>query len=249
MRRKLIAANWKMHKTPGEAAAFVHELIALISNHRRDEIAILAPFISLSATLDAARGTSISVGAQNMHWQTEGAFTGEISPAMLIALGCQQVIIGHSERRQYFCETDVEVNRKLRSALQAGLKAIVCIGESLRERESGLMERVLSRQVAAALGQISGADVDNFCIAYEPVWAIGTGKAATPELAVKAHAFIRCEAAKNLGDGPAARLRIIYGGSVNPENGTELMSEEEIDGALVGSASLDPGSFARIVGW
>lgn len=249
MRRKLIAANWKMHKTPGEAAAFVHEFTALVSRHERDEIAILPPFISLSATLDAVCGTGIAVGAQNMYWQKEGAFTGEISAAMLLAIGCEQVIIGHSERRRCFGETDVEVNRKLRAALQGRLKAIVCIGESLEERESGLMERVLSRQVAVAMGQISTADVDNFCFAYEPVWAIGTGKAATPEIAAEAHAFIRQEAAKNLGDGAAARLRILYGGSVKPENATALLSKEEIDGALVGSASLDPESFASIVKW
>ena len=238
-----------MHKTPGEAAAFVHEFTALISGHERDEIAILPPFISLSATLDAVCSTRIAVGAQNMHWQKEGAFTGEISAAMLLAIGCEQVIIGHSERRRYFGETDVEVNCKLRAALQGKLKAIVCIGESLQERESGLMERVLSRQVAIALGQISSADVDNFCFAYEPIWAIGTGKAATPEIAAEAHAFIRHEAAKNLGDGAAARMRILYGGSVKPENATALLSKEEIDGALVGSASLDPESFASIVKW
>src|SRR5262249_45687883 len=155
MRKKLIAANWKMHKAPCEAAAFVHEFRALIPRHDRDDIAILPPFISLSATLEAVRGTGIVVGAQNMHWQKEGAFTGEISAAMLIAIGCQQVVIGHSERRQYFGETDTEVNRKLRSALQGKLKAIVCIGESLQERESRLTERVLSRQLAAILGQIS----------------------------------------------------------------------------------------------
>jgi triosephosphate isomerase (TIM) len=249
MRKKLIAANWKMHKAPREAAAFVRDFILLISRHDRDEIAILPPFISLSATIDAVRGTRIAVGAQNMHWQKEGAFTGEISAAMLIAIGCRQVIIGHSERRQYFGESDTEVNRKLRSALQDKLKAIVCIGESFQERESGLTERVLSRQVAATLGQVCSADVENFCLAYEPLWAIGTGKAATPEMAAETHSFIRQEAARTLGDRAAARLRILYGGSVKPENATALMSKEEIDGALVGSASLDPESFARIVKW
>jgi len=249
MRKKLIAANWKMHKTPREAAAFVHDFIPLISRHDRDEIAILPPFISLSASIDVLRGTGIAVGAQNMHWQKEGAFTGEISAAMLIAIGCQQVIIGHSERRQYFGETDIEVNRKLRSALQGKLKAIVCIGESFQERESGLTERVLSRQVAATLGQICCADVENFCLAYEPLWAIGTDTAATPEMAAETHSFIRQEAARTLGDPAAARLRILYGGSVKPENATALISKEEIDGALVGSASLDPESFARIVKW
>src|SRR5262249_9048326 len=165
MLKKLIAANWKMHKAPGEATAFVRQFTALISRHDRNDIAILPPFISLSATLDAARGPGIAVGAQNMHWQKEGAFTGEISAPMLIAIGCRQVILGHSERRQYFGETDIDVNRKLRSALQCRLKAIVCIGESLHERESRLTERVLSRQLATILGQICSDDVDNFCLA------------------------------------------------------------------------------------
>ena len=249
MRNKLIAANWKMHKTPEEAAAFVREFRALASNYERDEVAIFTPFISLSATLDAVRDSQIAVGAQNMHWENDGAFTGEISATMLIAIGCQHVIIGHSERRLYFSENDTDVNRKLRCALQHKLKAIVCIGESFQERKSGLTERVLSRQVAAILDQISSSDVDNFCLAYEPVWAIGTGNTATPEMAAEAHAFIRCEVAKALGHDAAERLRILYGGSVKPENASALMSKEEIDGALVGSASLDPKSFAEIVKW
>jgi triosephosphate isomerase (TIM) len=249
MRKKLIAANWKMHKTPQQAAAFVREFRALISGHNRDEITILPPFISLSATLEAVRGSQIAVGAQNLYWQKEGAFTGEICATMLVAIGCQQVIIGHSERRQYFGETDSDVNRKLRSALEDKLKPIVCIGELFEERQSGSTERVLSRQISMALRQISDTEVDNFCFAYEPVWAIGTGKAATPEMAVEAHAFIRSQAARVLGDSVATRLRILYGGSVKPENATSLMSKEEIDGALVGGASLDPQSFATIVKW
>lgn len=167
----------------------------------------------------------------------------------LVAIGCEQVIIGHSERRQYFGETDIDVNRKLRSALQEKLKPIVCIGELFEEHQSGLMERVLSRQVSMVLRQISDVDVDHFCFAYEPVWAIGTGKTATPEMAVEAHAFIRSEAARVLGGRAATKLRILYGGSVKPENVTALMSKEEIDGALVGAASLDPQSFATIVKW
>lgn len=249
MRKKLIAANWKMHKTPQQANAFVREFTALIAGHIRDEITILPPFISLSATLEAVRGSQIAVGAQNMYWQKEGAFTGEICATMLVAIGCQQVIIGHSERRQYFGETDIDVNRKLRSALEDKLKPIVCIGELFEERQSGLTERVLSRQISMALRGISDTEVDNVCFAYEPVWAIGTGKAATPEMAVEAHAFIRSEAARVLGDSAARRLRILYGGSVKPDNATSLMSKEEIDGALVGGASLDPQSFATIVKW
>jgi triosephosphate isomerase len=184
-----------------------------------------------------------------MYWQKEGAFTGEICATMLVAIGCQQVVIGHSERRRYFGETDIDVNRKLRSALQDKLKPIVCIGELFEERQSGLTERVLARQISTALRQISDTDVDNFCFAYEPVWAIGTGKAATPGMAVEAHAFIRSESARVLGDNAATKLRILYGGSVKPENATSLMSQEEIDGALVGGASLDPQSFATIVKW
>jgi triosephosphate isomerase len=249
MRKKLIAANWKMHKTPEEATAFVREFGALVSNYEGDEVAIFTPFISLSATLDAVRDSHIAVGAQNMHWEDDGAFTGEISATMLIAIGCQHVIIGHSERRHYFGENDTDVNRKLRCALQHKLKAIVCIGESLQQRKSGLMQRVLSQQIAKMLDQISSSDVDNFCLAYEPVWAIGTGDTATPEMTAEAHAFIRCEVAKALGEPAATRLKILYGGSVKPDNASALMSTEEIDGALVGSASLDPNSFAAIVKW
>ena len=249
MRRKLIAANWKMYKTPDDARAFVREFKPLIAGHNRDDMALCPPFISIPATLEAVAGTQIEVGAQNMHWEKQGAFTGEVSAEMLKSVGCKQVIIGHSERRQYFGETDIGVNRKLRGALADGLKSIVCVGELFEERESGLTENILRRQVGAALREISGADVDEFCIAYEPVWAIGTGKTATPEIAANAHIFIRGEAAKAIGSDAAKKLRIIYGGSVKPENAHALMSQEEIDGALVGGASLDPKSFAAIVKW
>lgn len=249
MRKKLIAANWKMHKTPDEARGFVRDFLPMVANHDRDEIVLFPPFISIPTVIDATRGSNVEVGAQNMHFEKQGAFTGEISAAMLIAIGCRQVIIGHSERRQYFGETDIGVNRKLRGALADGLKSIVCIGELFEERESGLTENVLRRQVGAALREISGTDVDKFCIAYEPVWAIGTGKTATPEIASEAHIFIRGEAAKAIGDQAAQKLRILYGGSVKPDNAHALMSKPEIDGALVGGASLDPQSFAAIVKW
>jgi triosephosphate isomerase (TIM) len=249
MRKKLIAANWKMNKIPDEARAFVREFLPLVSDHVRDETALFPPFISLPAVIEATRGSNVEVGAQNMHWEKQGAFTGEISAAMLVAIGCQQVIIGHSERRQYFGETDIGVNRKLRGALADGLKAIVCVGELFEERESRLTENILRRQVGAALREISGSDVDKFVLAYEPVWAIGTGKTATPEIASEAHAFIRGEAAKAIGADAAQKLRILYGGSVKPENAHALMSQEQIDGALVGGASLDPKSFAAIVKW
>src|SRR5690242_3031204 len=206
MRKKLIAANWKMYKTPDEARAFVRDFLPLVANHDRDEIALFPPFISVPTVVEATRGSRVDVGAQNMHWEKQGAFTGEISAAMLISIGCKQVLIGHSERRQHFGETDIGVNRKLRGALEDGLKPIVCIGELFEERESGLTENVLRRQVGAALREIAGADVDNFCIAYEPVWAIGTGKTATPEIAASAHTFIRGEAAKAIGAEAAKRL-------------------------------------------
>jgi triosephosphate isomerase len=249
MRKKLIAGNWKMHKTPDQTRTFVREFAPLVADHPRDDIAIFPPFISIEAAVKAAVGTRIAVGAQNMFWGKEGAFTGEICGSMLIEVGCRQVILGHSERRQHFGETDVAVNRKLREALQDGLQAIVCVGELFEERESGLTENVLRRQVGTCLREISGADVDKFCIAYEPVWAIGTGKTATPQIASDAHAFIRGEAAKEIGDDASTKLRILYGGSVKPENARSLMSEEQIDGALVGGASLDPVSFAAIVKW
>ena len=249
MRKKLIAGNWKMYKTPDQARAFTREFAPLVAGHTRDDISIFPPFISIEATVKALEGTRIAVGAQNMYWGKEGAFTGEICGTMLAAIGCTQVILGHSERRQHFGETDVAVNRKLRSALQDGLLAIVCVGELFEERESGLTENILRRQVAACLREISGADVDKFCVAYEPVWAIGTGKTATPKIASDAHTFIRGEAAKEIGDEAATKLRILYGGSVKPENAHDLMSEDQIDGALVGGASLDPKSFAAIVKW
>jgi triosephosphate isomerase len=249
MRRKLIAGNWKMYKTPNEARAYVREFAPLVADHKRDDIALFPPFISIEAAVQSAAGTRIAIGAQNMHWGKQGAFTGEICGEMLTAVGCQYAILGHSERRQYFGETDVAVNRKLRSALQDGLKGIVCVGELFEERESGLTENVLRRQVGTCLREISGADVDKFCIAYEPVWAIGTGKTATPDIASDAHRFIRGEAAKEIGDEAATKLRILYGGSVKPENAHDLMSHEEIDGVLVGGASLDPKSFAAIVKW
>ena len=249
MRKKLIAANWKMYKTPNEARAFVRDFAPLVVDHTRDDIALFPPFISIEATVSAAAGTRISVGAQNMYWGKQGAFTGEVCGEMLLGIGCTHVILGHSERRQNFGETDVSVNRKLRGALQEGLTSIVCVGELFEERESGLTENILRRQVGAGLREISGNDVDRFCIAYEPVWAIGTGKTATPKIASDAHAFIRAEAAKEIGDAASAKLRILYGGSVKPENAHELMSEPEIDGALVGGASLDPKSFAAIVKW
>ena len=247
MRKKLIAANWKMYKTPDQTCAFFREFLPMVAGHDRDEIAVFPPFIDLPAAAEAAKGSNVAIGGQDLYWEKEGAFTGEISPAMLLALGCTHVIIGHSERRQYFGETDDTVNLKLKAALESGLTPIVCVGEVLEEREAGLTDDVLRRQCVRAFHKLSGKKAAKLVVAYEPVWAIGTGKTATPQLAAEAHALIRGEVGKALGDALANNIRILYGGSVKPENAKALMSEEEIDGALVGGASLDPKSFAAIV--
>jgi len=247
MRKKLIAANWKMYKTPEQAGAFLREFLPLVAEHNRDEIAVCPPYIDLHDVVNAAKGSNVAVGAQNLHWKDEGAFTGEISASMLTAIGVTHVIIGHSERRQYFGETDDTVNLRLKAALEAGLTPIACVGEVLQEREAGLTDDILRRQCMRAFHAISAKKAAKLVIAYEPVWAIGTGKTATPELAAEAHSLIRAEAAKTFGEEFASGLRILYGGSVKPENASALMAQEEIDGALVGGASLDPKSFCAIV--
>ena len=246
-REKLIAANWKMYKTPEQTSTFFQEFLPLVAGHDRDEIVVCTPYIDLHTAVAAAKGSNVHVGAQNMHWEKEGAFTGEISAPMLNSIGATHVILGHSERRQYFNETDDTVNRKLEFALESGLTPIVCVGEVLEERQAGLTEDVLRRQCMRAFNGISAKKAAKMTIAYEPVWAIGTGKTATPDMAADAHAVIRHEAAKAFGDDFAAALRILYGGSVKPDNATALMSEEEIDGALVGGASLDAKNFTKIV--
>jgi triosephosphate isomerase len=246
-RKKLIAANWKMYKTPEQTKAFFTEFLPMVAGHSRDEIVVCPPFVDLHAAVAAAHGSNVAVGAQNIHWAKEGAFTGEVSPGMLTAIQVTHVIIGHSERRQYFNETDDTVNRKLEIALENGLTPIVCVGEVLEEREAGLTEDVLRRQCTRAFNGISARKAAKLTVAYEPVWAIGTGKTATPQMATDAHMVIRHEAEKAFGKEFAQGLRILYGGSVKPDNATALMSETEIDGALVGGASLDPASFTRIV--
>ncbi len=247
MRKKLIAANWKMYKNPDQTRDFFQAFLPQVADHARDEIVVCPPYTDLYAAVEAAKGTNVSVGAQDVYWKEEGAFTGEISPSMLLAAGCTHVIIGHSERRQYFGETDDTVNLKLKATLETGLTPIVCVGEVLEEREAGLTEDVLRRQCLRAFHAISAKKAGKLVIAYEPVWAIGTGKTATPQLASEAHVLIRGEASKAFGQIFADQLRILYGGSVKPENATALMAEEEIDGALVGGASLDPKSFTAIV--
>jgi len=246
-RKKLIAANWKMYKTPEPTTAFLQEFLPLVADHDRDEIVVCAPFVDLHAAVAAAAGSNVAIGAQNMHWEKEGAFTGEISAPMLNAIGVTHVIIGHSERRQYFNETDDTVNRKLELALESGFVPIVCVGEVLEEREANLTEDVLRRQCMRAFNGISARKAAKLTVAYEPVWAIGTGKTATPQMASDAHLVIRGEAGKAFGSEFADGLRILYGGSVKPDNASALMAEEEIDGALVGGASLDAKNFAKIV--
>lgn len=247
MRTKVIAANWKMYKTPDQTRDFFRDFLPQVADHTRDEIVVCPPFLDLPAALESAKGSNVAVGAQNVHWKEEGAFTGETSVVQLAALGIHHVIIGHSERRQYFGETDDTVNLRLKTALEAGFTPICCVGEVLEEREAGATDDVLRRQCTRAFHSISAKKAAKLVVAYEPVWAIGTGKTATPEIAAEAHAVIRHEASRIFGEEFASNLRILYGGSVKPENASALMAQEEIDGALVGGASLDPKSFAAIV--
>jgi triosephosphate isomerase (TIM) len=248
-RKKLIAANWKMYKNPEQTRQFMRDFLPLVAGHDRDEIVVCPPYVDLPAAIESAQGSHIAIGAQDVYWENEGAFTGEISPGMLVAVGCTHVIVGHSERRQYFGESDDTVNLKLKAALEQGLTPIVCVGEVLEEREAGLTGDVLRRQCVRAFNALSAAKAAKLVIAYEPVWAIGTGKTATPAMASEAHLIVRQEAKEAFGDEFAMALRILYGGSVKPENARALMSEEEIDGALVGGASLEAKSFAAIVNY
>lgn len=248
-RKPLIAANWKMYKTPAQAKEFVTAFLPLVHNHTRDEIVLCPPFIDIATVVAATHGSHVHVGGQNMHWQEEGAFTGETSAAMLVAAGCSHVILGHSERRHLFGETDETVNQKLHAALKHKLTPIVCVGELLDEREGGKTEAVLLRQTAAGLANVPPDLARHIVIAYEPVWAIGTGKTATPEMAGEAHLIIRSQVARSLGREIAEKIRILYGGSVKPDNASSLLNQPEIDGALVGGASLDPQSFSKIISY
>ncbi len=247
MRKTLIAANWKMYKTPDEAVAFIKAFIPLVAPHKHAEIVVCASPTLLPTVVNAARNNPIHISAQDMHWLEQGAYTGETSPLMLKALGITHILIGHSERRQYFNETDESVNLKLKSALKHGLVPIVCVGEQLAEREANQTREVLERQTSIALSGIDPASAHSLVIAYEPVWAIGTGRTATPAIADDAHKIIRAQIAKSLSPALAASTRILYGGSVKPDNTASLCCLEDIDGALVGGASLDPTSFAAIV--
>ena len=246
-RKALIAANWKMYKTPAEAKAFTDSFLPLVAGHTRDEIALFPSVTSLATVVAAVAGSNVAAGLQNMHFAEEGAYTGETSAAMLKAVGATHTLIGHSERRQYFNETDVVVNKKLHTALKHGIIPIVCIGEVLAEREAGQTAAVLCTQLLGAFAGITPEAAAPIVIAYEPVWAIGTGKTATPEMAAEAHQVVREQVTALLGSEVAAAIRILYGGSVKPENACELLCQAEIDGALVGGASLKPDSFAAIV--
>jgi len=248
MRRPVLAGNWKMYKTAAETTAFFETFAPLISKSTHAEIVICPPFVNLPSAVAAARDTAIEVGGQDLFWLREGAYTGEISAPMLSAVGCRWVIVGHSERRQYFHETDETVLKKTQSALAVGLTPIVCVGERLEERESGATESVLRTQCAGGISGLTPEEFARIVIAYEPVWAIGTGKTATPEIAAHAHGVLRAELALHFGEA-AQSSRILYGGSVKPDNVKGLMAQEEIDGALVGGASLDPVSFATIVNY
>lgn len=246
-RRSFVAGNWKMFTTLPEAAALVKALRTKLVNIKNVEVAVFPPATNLTTVIELLKHSAIQVGAQNLYWEEQGAFTGEISAAMITSCGCELVLIGHSERRQYFGETDDTVNRRTKRALAAGLRPIICVGESLAQREGGEMQRVVEMQVRGALADISPADFGKTVIAYEPVWAIGTGVNATPEQAQEAHAFIRMLLSDLYGSQLAQKCRIQYGGSVKPGNAAELMAQSDIDGALVGGASLQADSFADIV--
>jgi triosephosphate isomerase len=247
MRRPIIAGNWKMNMTVDEATVFVQSLRDLLHDVGDVDIVVCPPYPALSGVSRILEGTSIGLGAQNMHWEPEGAYTGEVSARMLLTAGCQYVILGHSERRLHFGETDEGVNRKAASALTAGLKPIVCVGETLDERETDQTEEVVERQLRGAVEGVSPEEMVKVVIAYEPVWAIGTGKAATPEMANEVHRYLRELIQKLYGEQIASSSRIQYGGSVTEENAVSLLTQPDIDGALVGGASLKAESFAAIV--
>jgi len=247
MRRPVIAGNWKLYKTESESLELIGELIPLVKDAAGVEIVVAPVFTVLSTVKNALKGTNVKLAAQDCFWEEQGAFTGEVSSTMLVDAGCSHVIIGHSERRQYFGESDETVNKKIKAALQAGLTVLFCIGETLSEREADQTFAVIERQLTGGLDGITKDGLKCLVIAYEPVWAIGTGKTASDAQAQAVHAFIRGVAAKLYGNEVAETIRILYGGSVKPENIKGLMEQKDIDGALVGGASLRADSFAQIV--
>ena len=242
-----MAGNWKMFKTPADTQAFFEKFMPLVATATHCDVAICPPFVDIAAAVAATHSSRIGIGGQNLHWAKDGAFTGEISGGMLKAAGCQYVIIGHSERRQFFGETDETVLQRTLAALECGLTPIVCVGELLAERESGKTNDVLATQFTGGIAALTAGQFAKIVLAYEPVWAIGTGKVATPGIAADAHRAIRALAEAKFGREAAQALRILYGGSVKPDNVKGLMAQPEIDGALVGGASLEASSFAGIV--
>ncbi len=248
MRKKVIAGNWKMNKLPNEAISFIEELESYVKDSE-NEVVICAPYTDLFYALNMAQGTNIKIGAQNMNWEEKGAYTGEVSGEMLKSIGVEYVIIGHSERRAYYNETDETVNKKLKKALSLELKPIVCVGESLEQRESGDAKTIVTTQTKLALEGLSNKEVEDTIIAYEPIWAIGTGKTATKEDANETIKWIREEVAKNYGEEVASKVIIQYGGSVKSSNAKELFEMSDIDGGLVGGASLVAEEFAKIVNY
>lgn len=246
MRQPIIAGNWKMHKTATEAEALVRALKPLVAEAKA-EVVVCPPFTALERVGDLLPGSNIILGAQNVFWETEGAYTGEVAPGMLRDLSVTYVTVGHSERRQYFGEQDETIGKRAVAALEAGLRPIICVGESLEEREAGKTEETVLRQIKAAVADIPTSSTGNIVVAYEPVWAIGTGKVATPDQAQEVHAVLRGFLKERFGGTTADNIRIQYGGSVKPDNAAELLSQADIDGALVGGASLKADAFAAIV--
>jgi triosephosphate isomerase len=247
MRRRVIAGNWKMYKTLADTRAFFTSFLPLVANSKHCDIVVAPPFTAISTAFECTKGSNVAIAGQNVSWSKEGAFTGEVSAPMLAEAGCRYVIIGHSERRQLFRETDDNVAKKTLIALSSGLTPIVCLGETQEERDAGLAEEVLSRQFKGGPGALTPEEFSRILVAYEPVWAIGTGRTATPEMAADAHRILRRCAGEMFTVHLASALRILYGGSVKPDNIQGLMAQEELDGALVGGASLDPKSFAALV--
>lgn len=247
MRKPIIAGNWKMHKNIGEAVALVRELAELTADVKEVDMVVCPPFTALYPVSEELKNTGIGLGAQNMYWEKQGAFTGEVSPVMLKDAGCQYVIIGHSERRQYFVETDETVNKKVKTALSYNLIPIMCVGETLEQRETGTTEAIIGQQVKGGLAGLTSAEVAGMVIAYEPIWAIGTGRTASADDANTVCGFVRKTVAELFDIQTAASVRIQYGGSVKPSNIAELMAKSDIDGALVGGAALDAAGFSQII--
>ena len=247
MRKKIIAGNWKMNVKPSETAALIKAVAEATKDYSNVEIVCCTPAIDVPAAVEAAKGTAVGVGTENCHWKESGAYTGEISTGMIVDAGCKYVITGHSERRQYFGETDETVNKRTTAAIKAGLTCMMCVGETLDEREADLVNEVIGRQLKVGLKGLTAQDAAKLVIAYEPVWAIGTGKTATPEQAQQVHAFIRETLGKIFGEATAETIRIQYGGSMKPGNAAELLAQKDIDGGLIGGAALKAADFAGII--